>query len=255
MSAPQVATILTAEQARTLTDEIKGTVERTWALLLSAHEQRAWRALGYDSWREYAGVEFGMSQSRAYQLLDAAKVVREIEAAGSTSVEMTEAAARDLKPHLAEVAAAVAAAVVEVPEPERQAAAAAAVSRLREAVRPMAKVTESTKTETVVNTDTGEVLSPEQWAETAVERAVVEPTNADLDKQLQQALGADHQFLSNLIAASDPKFLHLPPHRVIETYRPGSDDAGAVDNFLARLDAWLSEVQAGVRRAHLRSVR
>lgn len=84
-------------EARALTDEIKGSVERTWLLLSNAHERKAWAALGYGSWRDYAMAEFGLSQSHAYRLLDAARVVREIEAAaGSPFGEISEKEARAL---------------------------------------------------------------------------------------------------------------------------------------------------------------
>lgn len=97
---------LTAEEARALTDEIQQSAERTYALLLRAHEGEAWAALGYGSWRDYATTEFNMSQSRAYQLLDQARVVRSIEAASdSTNVELpNEAQAREL---------------ARIPEPQR----------------------------------------------------------------------------------------------------------------------------------------
>jgi hypothetical protein len=89
---------LTADEARTLTTEIQQSAERTHALLLRAHEGEAWAALGYASWRDYATAEFNMSQSRAYQLLDQARVVRAIEATSdSTNVELpNEAQAREL---------------------------------------------------------------------------------------------------------------------------------------------------------------
>jgi hypothetical protein len=95
---------LDATAARVLTDRIRRRAEDLWADLVEAHDRRAWAALGYSSWRAYATAEFGMSQSRAYQLLDAGRVQAALtEATGSTSVELTEAAARDVKPHLAVV--------------------------------------------------------------------------------------------------------------------------------------------------------
>jgi hypothetical protein len=99
---------LTADEARALTSEIQQSAERTHALLLRAHEGEAWVALGYASWRDYATAEFNMSQSRAYQLLDQARVVRAIESASdSTNVELpNEGQAREL---------------VRVPEPDRAA--------------------------------------------------------------------------------------------------------------------------------------
>jgi hypothetical protein len=125
-----------AEEARALTEQIKTSVEKTWRLLLNAHEWNAWGALGYSTWESYVRAEFGIGRSRSYQLLDQARVVREIEAAVSTTVDITERDVRDLKPHLAEVTEAVRDAVADVPEAERPAAAAQAVKNARERFRP-----------------------------------------------------------------------------------------------------------------------
>jgi hypothetical protein len=66
-------------------------------LLLQAHEQRAWAALGYPSWAAYIEAEFSMSRSRSYQLIHQARVIKELEAVAgvSTSVDISEAATRD----------------------------------------------------------------------------------------------------------------------------------------------------------------
>jgi hypothetical protein len=89
-----------AAEARELTEQIKGSVEKTWRLLLNAHEWNAWAALGYDTWESYVRAEFGIGRSRSYQLLDQGRVVREIEAAVSTNVDIKEAQARELAPLL-----------------------------------------------------------------------------------------------------------------------------------------------------------
>lgn len=110
----EIAIPLTPDEARSLTDEIRGATERVFRLLLRAYEGNAWQALGYGSWRDYAMTEFGMSQSHAYRLLDQGRVVREIEDAavaaqgelsetesspiGETAI--SEAAARELVPLL-----------------------------------------------------------------------------------------------------------------------------------------------------------
>lgn len=60
----------TPDEARHLTDAIKSSAERLWSLLMEAHDRKAWAALGYTTWRDYAMTEFGMSQSHAYRLLD-----------------------------------------------------------------------------------------------------------------------------------------------------------------------------------------
>lgn len=109
---------LDEHRARQLTDRIRQAADDLWALLLEAHEGRAWSALGYATWGAYVRTEFAMSRSRAYQLLDQATVVRDLTsvAGASTSVDITEAAARDLKPHLQVVKEAIRQAVENVPE-------------------------------------------------------------------------------------------------------------------------------------------
>ena len=73
-------------------------------LLAEAHDREAWKALGYGSWREYATRELRVSQSRAYQILDHGRITLALAGAVSgegdfsTSVELTEAAAREIKP-------------------------------------------------------------------------------------------------------------------------------------------------------------
>lgn len=89
-------------EARAFTERIKATAEHLWALLLEAHERKAWKALGYDCWRDYARVEFGISQSRAYEILDQGKVIRAVEEASGISgiPEISSETARDIKPIL-----------------------------------------------------------------------------------------------------------------------------------------------------------
>lgn len=136
MTVVQPAYVCDEAEARDLVRRWHATVDQGYAILLHTHEWKAWAALGYETWRDFAMTELCVSQSRAYQLLDFAKVVREIEAASSTTVELSEREARDLKPHLPVVAASVAEAVADVPEDERPAAAAAAVKAAREQFRP-----------------------------------------------------------------------------------------------------------------------
>lgn len=96
---------LNEDEARALTDTIRNAVDVVWALIARAHAGGAWKALGYETWSDYVQSEFDMSRSRSYQLLDQARVVREIESAvpDGTQVRITEAAARDLKGVLEEV--------------------------------------------------------------------------------------------------------------------------------------------------------
>lgn len=100
-----LASPLTRDEALEITDHIRHATDVMWVLIARAHAGRAWEALGYSSWEKYVVAEFDVSRSRAYQLLDQAKVVQAIAAVApeGTRVEITEKAARDLKKVLAEV--------------------------------------------------------------------------------------------------------------------------------------------------------
>lgn len=74
------------EEARALVDEALTVGERFHDLLLRIQEGRAWESLGYGSWRELAVAEFGVSKTRAYELVTHAKIVREIEAGADSAM-------------------------------------------------------------------------------------------------------------------------------------------------------------------------
>lgn len=97
--------VLTVDQARELTNHIRSTADTLYVLIARAHAGRAWEALGYNSFEAYVREEFDMSRSRAYQLLNQAKIVEAITAAApeGTEVHITEAVARDLKSIINEV--------------------------------------------------------------------------------------------------------------------------------------------------------
>jgi hypothetical protein len=77
---------ITVAQAKELTQRIKRSAEATWKLLAEAHERKAWKPLGYKSWKAYAEAEFGMSESNAHRLLNQAHVTKALTAAsGDTS--------------------------------------------------------------------------------------------------------------------------------------------------------------------------
>jgi hypothetical protein len=92
----ELASRLSEADARLLTDEIKSTTEKLYALLLRAHEGEAWAALGYASWRDYAMTEFQMSQSKAYHLLDLGRAIRVLEADGPVERLPNERQTREL---------------------------------------------------------------------------------------------------------------------------------------------------------------
>lgn len=97
---------MTTGQARELTHAIRSTTEVLHTLLARAHAGRAWVALGYPTFADYVRFEFGMSRSRAYQILDQARVVSTLESALPGDIvapAISEAAARDLKAVLDEL--------------------------------------------------------------------------------------------------------------------------------------------------------
>jgi hypothetical protein len=95
---------LNQTEARRLTDEVKANAQRLWAKLLSLYEGGAHIALGYNSWAEYCQREFHMSNGRAYQLLQAARVIHQLTIVSSpqvtSQVPESEAIARELVPLL-----------------------------------------------------------------------------------------------------------------------------------------------------------
>lgn len=105
---------LNEEQARSLTDDIKSRAESLWSLLLTAHDRKAWKALGYANWEAYVQTEFDMGRSRSYQLIDQARVIKAITAAveevstmvdksDPVTIDISERVARDIAPVIDQV--------------------------------------------------------------------------------------------------------------------------------------------------------
>lgn len=89
-------------EARELTEAIRSAATATYILLAQAHEGKAYKALGYDTWASYVTEEFEISPARSYQLLDLSKAITMIEEVSpeGTTVKLTEAQARDIKREL-----------------------------------------------------------------------------------------------------------------------------------------------------------
>lgn len=263
-----------AAEARELTDAIKEGVEKTYRRLLQAHRWRAWSALGYASWRDYAQAEFGIGQSRAYQLLDQARVVEEIEQAVSTSVELTEAQVRDLKPHLPAVIDQVREATADVPDDEKPAAAAEAIRQARAHVTQTTRVSEATKVEHDVDTTTGEILTDEPGTITKLtgHNSVSDPSDspsAVASHAMRDARNSPWQvfsvkLLGSLVQWGD--WLHRDsiggPEGLIRDLNaqpyamPEADES--VLRTLAEAKAWITDIEKALTergRQHLRSVK
>lgn len=101
---------LTEDEATELTENIRSTGEVLYVLVSRAHAGKAHLALGYSSFESYVKEEFGMSRSRAYQLIGQANVIKEISEAvpEGTEISISEAAARDLKGMLDKVVPSIA---------------------------------------------------------------------------------------------------------------------------------------------------
>jgi hypothetical protein len=95
--------------ARELTERIKSATREVCMLLYEAHRRRAWLALGYASWDQYAHGEFALSRTRSYELVDQGRVIRSLQAAAGISglPDVSAYAAEQIKPFLPEVIEAV----------------------------------------------------------------------------------------------------------------------------------------------------
>lgn len=96
---------MTEDEATEITAAIRSTITATYVLLYRAHEGKAYKALGYETWKSYIAGEFDFSVQRSYQLLDLAKTVEVIESATpeGTDLSLTEAQARDIKRELPKI--------------------------------------------------------------------------------------------------------------------------------------------------------
>ncbi len=105
-------------EARELTRRIKEATTNLYDMLREAHDRRAWKAMGYDTWREYIEAEFDFGVQYAYRLVSQSRVIRSLGEAASdskqalterrqlaTPVNITESAARRIAPHLEEAKA------------------------------------------------------------------------------------------------------------------------------------------------------
>lgn len=90
--------VLSKEEARTLTDEIKEHDEELCFKVLQAYEGGAHVALEYPSWESYVKEEFGYGRSHSYRLMDQARVVKAIDAVSPRGDRPNEKQARSLVP-------------------------------------------------------------------------------------------------------------------------------------------------------------
>lgn len=133
-------------EATAITQRIRTAVDDLWQLLLQAHDRKAWKVLGYETWKDYVEHEFGMTKQRSYQLLDQGRVITAIkEATGkkSTSVDLSEAVARDLKPDLADVTSEIKSRIDAGQKPAAAVAETVKAKRAAKAAKKPPKVSKS----------------------------------------------------------------------------------------------------------------
>ena len=94
MSAAIVA--MNATDARALNDRIKAGVEAIWELIKKAYVERAWAALGYESWDDYCTSEFGTSRLRLPRE-ERAEVVASLRESGLSQRAIASATGLDRK--------------------------------------------------------------------------------------------------------------------------------------------------------------
>jgi hypothetical protein len=105
LSAELETSEMNETEAREITQAIRAGTVALYILIAQAHERKAHKALGYDTWADYVREEFDMSAQRSYQLIDLSKTISEIESVApeGTSVKLTEAQARDIKRELPKI--------------------------------------------------------------------------------------------------------------------------------------------------------
>lgn len=89
------------EAAHEGTERIRFHLEQAYMLVLQAREEGWHYALRYTSWEAYVETELGIKRSRAHQLIQAAQLVRKIEAAAGVEIKVpvTERTARRMRKH------------------------------------------------------------------------------------------------------------------------------------------------------------
>ena len=71
---------MTLEEARETDRLIKRHINTTRYLLLDMRDRQGWKALGYESFKEYGEKELGYSEVHVYRLVDAAEIALQIGA-------------------------------------------------------------------------------------------------------------------------------------------------------------------------------
>lgn len=147
--------------------------------LMTVNEGRLYRA-SYPTFEAYCSHRWNLSRQRVYDLMKSSEVTRALSAIADTPKPANEGQARELHGLEPEVAAEVMTKAADSGK-----VTAATIKEAREKVAPVAKVTETHKTEYGVNTETGEIIAPP---------AAPKPlTSVDTQRRLQAVLDNDEE--------------------------------------------------------------
>lgn len=239
------------EECEQIIERGLGTFLEVGSALVRIHDARLYRQ-EYATFEVYCEHRWGFTDRRARQLMAAAQI-------GTVVPVGTESQARELTGLTDEQAVEVYDdAAAQRPEPT---AADLRSARERLHPRPATQPTRPTvvhSTTTPHDALTGEVIEPDDLARARflsqrdtgeVTAPPTEPTNAELDRQLQDVLeDSGDTFRSNLVRACDPPYsvLNLRPERVVATYEAGSNAADALELWLIRTTEWIAQVRDGL---------
>lgn len=234
--------VLTRDEARDLTDAIKGTATVLWQQLEAARRGKAHIALGYDTWEAYVTKEFDMTRQRAGQLLRQARVVRELGSMETTvSIpELNESQTRLIQPHLDEVKRRVAAGekLEDVIDDLRQRAQALADARKAQRETEVARA----ELEQRVNTQAATLrrLNPETIkADIDVELLTDEKRSEEIEKVVTRFLSVAEKILYDDAARKHGKILFA--HRAELTNDERTNVINAMTRIIKRAEDFIGE--------------
>lgn len=87
---------MTKAEAEEAVIRLKDHVQGAWYELTEIHDRRGWRALGYTSFEAFVAGELGISKSHAYRLMDAGRMLKEMEVDNKTSPNGDELLSSDI---------------------------------------------------------------------------------------------------------------------------------------------------------------
>mgnify|MGYP001572363411 CR=1 FL=1 len=165
---------MTEEEARTQIQRIKSHYQSFWFQLSEFHNRKGWLALGYSSFKACVETELGLSERRAYQLLDAASIRTDLDTEHMFSIDQaTEGQLRELK----------------ALEPEQRVEVARQIDFASTSVREVREIVNEVKSPAHVSYNSGnnEWYTPSEYIEAAREvlgTIDLDPASSDLANRI-----------------------------------------------------------------------